>query len=73
MTDVFAYLRVSGRTQPPAAFTGDSTWKDLTTDFVVEQPEAEIELGCELRARAGEVWFDMPALRVLRNDKNYEN
>jgi hypothetical protein len=30
---------------------------------------AKVELICELRARAGEVWFDESALRVLRIDK----
>ena len=63
-----ARLRVSGSARETAALTGDSAWQNLTADFEVGQPLAKVELICELRARAGEVWFDLPALRVLRID-----
>lgn len=65
-----ARLRVSGSVQGTASLAGDSSWQALAADFEVSQPQAKVELICELRARAGEAWFDAPALRVLRMDKN---
>ena len=64
-----ARLRVGGSVPETASLTGDSSWQDLAADFGVGQPMAKVELICELRARAGEVWFDESALRVLRIDK----
>jgi hypothetical protein len=64
-----ARLRVGGSVPETASLTGDSSWQDLAADFEVGQPMAKVELICELRARAGEVWFDESALRVLRIDK----
>jgi hypothetical protein len=68
-----ARLRVGGSARETASLTGDSAWQNLTADFEVGQPMVKVELICELRARAGEVWFDLPALRVLRIDQHYEN
>ena len=68
-----ARLRVDGGVRETAALTGDSSWQDLSSDFEVGQTMGKVELICELRARAGEAWFDLPALRVLQIDKNYEN
>lgn len=68
-----ARLRVGGSAQETTALTGDSAWQKLAADFEVGQPLAKVELICELRARAGEVWFDLPTLRVLRIDQHYEN
>ncbi len=68
-----ARLRVGGSARETASLTGDSAWQTLAADFEVGQPLAKVELICELRARAGEVWFDLPALRVLRIDQHYEN
>jgi hypothetical protein len=67
-----ARLRVGGGVQVTVSLTGDSLWQDLATDFEVGQPLAKVELICELRARAGEVWFDLSTMRVLRI-KSYEN
>jgi hypothetical protein len=68
-----ARLRVDGIAEKTASLTGDSSWQELSFDFRVGQPLAKVELICELRARAGEAWFDLPALRVLRIEKKYEN
>ena len=46
----------------------------LTAEGNVEAALAPTGLGGDaLRARAGEAWFDLPALRVLRIDQHYEN
>ena len=68
-----ARLRIGGSLRAPASLTGDSAWQGLAADFDVGPPLAKVELICELRARAGEVWYDLTAMRVLRIDKNYEN
>ena len=60
-----AGLRVSGNRQAMASLTGDSAWKVLTAYFQVEQATEEIEFICELRARAGEAWFDLYSLKVV--------
>jgi hypothetical protein len=67
-----ARLRVGGGVQETVSLAGDSSWQDLAADFEVGQPLAKVELFCELRARAGEVWFDLTTMRVLRI-KSYEN
>jgi hypothetical protein len=46
------------------SLTGDSAWQMMAADFQVEQPTEEVEFICELRARAGEVWFDLNSLQV---------
>ncbi len=47
------------------SLTGDRPWTDLRVDFKVTEAQ-EIELACELRASAGEVWFDTGSLRLSR-------
>jgi len=64
-----ARLRVGGKAGETVSLTGNSDWRDLGADFEVGQPMEKVELICELRARAGEVWFNQPAMRVLRIDK----
>ena len=63
-----ARLRIGGQAGPTAALTGEAGWQNLSVDFEVGQPLTKVELICELRARAGEVWFDRAALRVSRRD-----
>jgi hypothetical protein len=46
---------------------GDSPWQKLEYRFTVPSPPPEIELLCELRASAGEAWFDLDSLRLRRN------
>jgi hypothetical protein len=47
-----------------AAASYDSANEMLRLEFELSQ-ESEIELGCELRASAGDAWFDTSSLRVL--------
>jgi spore coat protein H len=62
-----AGLRVSGvASAQPHQLTGDQGWASLQEVFEVADGPAEVELICELRARAGEAWFDLGSLRLLR-------
>jgi hypothetical protein len=63
-----AGLRIGGSVRETASFTGNASWQTLAAGFEVAQPMQEVELICELRARAGEAWFDLGSLRVLRID-----
>jgi hypothetical protein len=45
---------------------GDSSWVPLTYEFPVQNEEDEVQLLCELRARKGEVWFDLDSLRLVK-------
>jgi hypothetical protein len=66
-----ARLRVGGKSGATGALVGDSGWQKLSADFEISESTAKIELICELRARAGEAWFDLAAMRVLRvNEKS---
>jgi spore coat protein H len=61
-----AGLRVIGIGRlPPYNFTGSSAWKMLSLEFSVTQPVTELELACELRAAAGEAWFELESLRLV--------
>lgn len=61
-----AGLRVSGgkRTQQ---IIGDAPWTQLEHEFEVMSGGDDKELVCELRARQGEVWFDLTSLRLIRS------
>jgi len=63
-----ASLRVGGTVGGAHALTGSSDWRELSSDFEVVQPMEKVELICELRAEAGEAWFDVSALQILRID-----
>jgi hypothetical protein len=56
---------VTGRARQMDSITGDSPWRRLSEEFRVEHPTEEVEFVCELRARAGEAWFDLNSLNVL--------
>jgi len=45
---------------------GNSSWEPLRYEFQVPHDEEEIQLLCELRARKGEVWFDLDSLRLIK-------
>ncbi len=60
-----AGLRVGGNPRRMDSLTGDSSWQLLVAEFQVEQPTEEIDLICELRARAGEAWFALDSLKVV--------
>jgi hypothetical protein len=62
-----AFLSVPGRdARNSTALLGDCDWTLLRVDFDLAREEAEVELLCMLRAKAGDVWFDMESLRLLR-------
>lgn len=44
----------------------DDEWSVFTQSFSVYHPLAEVELLCELRALAGEAWFDRDSLRIIK-------
>ena len=59
-------LRVAGKAPQSAKLTGTSDWKMLEVDVEVGSPEEEVVLVCELRASAGEAWFDKGSLLLVR-------
>ncbi len=61
-----AGLRIGGSLRQERSLVGDASWQKLKADFGVGAPEEEVELVCELRAHAGEAWFDLGSLRVIR-------
>jgi hypothetical protein len=62
-----AGLRVSvARQTAPHQLVGDSSWTKSGVEFVLSAPETDVELLCELRASAGEAWFDLESLRLIR-------
>jgi hypothetical protein len=44
---------------------GDTGWEKLEWNVPVKE-EREVELICELRATAGEVWFDLNSLKLVK-------
>jgi spore coat protein CotH len=61
-----AGLRVGGSTREGAGLIGNLPWQLLEAEFQVEKPTSEIECVCELRASAGEAWFDMESLQIKK-------
>jgi hypothetical protein len=62
-----AGLRVSSARLPePHQLVGDSPWIPFNVDFDLTAPETELELICELRASAGDVWFDLESLKLSK-------
>ncbi|MEO8426899.1 MAG: CotH kinase family protein [Verrucomicrobiota bacterium] len=60
-----AGLRISKGTMP-RKLAGTSEWKDYKYAFEVEDQGSEVELICELRATAGEAWFEAGSLKLVR-------
>src|SRR5438034_3874164 len=61
-----ASLRVAGKPQRSAELTDPSVWEELKTEFDVRAAEEDVVLICQLRAAAGEAWFDKVSLRLVR-------
>jgi len=59
-----AGLRVSGE-RPKHEVSGSTDWRPFAYEFQVGG-EREVEFICELRALAGEAWFDADTLEVVR-------
>jgi hypothetical protein len=68
-----AGLRVTGSLRQGVDIIGDCSWRLLEAPFQVEAASAVVEFVCELRASAGEVWFDLDSLRVLRKGGRSDN
>ncbi len=61
-----AGIRHSGIRKPRTNhLEGDSNWETLNYEFEVKYEE-EVQLLCELRAKQGEVWFDLNSFRVVK-------
>ncbi|WCJ58432.1 CotH kinase family protein [Fontisphaera persica] len=61
-----AGLWVAGRPAREKGLEGTADWQMMTYDFAVTLDWEEVELVCELRAKGGEVWFDVPSLRLVK-------
>jgi spore coat protein H len=62
-----ATLRVVGATfTRPSALLRDTAWTKLQAPLEVTEKEKEVELVCELRASKGTATFDLPSLRIVR-------
>jgi len=61
-----ACLRLTGGQTVENRLLGESPWCDLTVPFAVAETEATLEFACELRASAGQAWFDADSLAVVR-------
>ncbi len=58
-----AGLRIGGAVRQTPDLLGDSQWRSLAQDFELKTA-SEVEFICELRARAGEAWFELDSLHV---------
>ncbi|PYJ85625.1 MAG: hypothetical protein DME22_08430 [Verrucomicrobia bacterium] len=65
-----AGLRVADKTLKAINFTGSSNWKKLAVEFQVDRVEEDVELVCELRASAGQAWFDKDSLRLAKSSSD---
>ena len=64
------FLSVPGRNgQRTAPLTGDLDWTPLRVEFDLAKEEPEIELLCNLRAQAGEAWFELESLRLVHVER----
>jgi len=50
--------------------TGTTDWKNITHEFELRQPLADLQIQCVLQASAGEAWFDLSSLRIRRLSMN---
>ena len=64
-----AGLRILGRASQSARLVGTTDWKKLGVDFEVLEPSKNVELVCEFRSSAGQVWFDKSMLRLTDTDR----
>ena len=66
-----ASMGLTGRKVSGArTLAADANWTELQAGFVISDPETEVELVCMLRASAGDVWFDLDSLRLVRVDES---
>jgi hypothetical protein len=67
-----AAFRISGASARQGVF-GTTDWRRFAYTFQVPPSGLEVELVCELRARAGQVWFDADTLRLVRVHQDTAN
>ena len=60
-----AGLRIS-RFRKGQRHAGDNDWMPTTFEFEVTPEKPEVELVCELRANAGEIFFDLASLKLKK-------
>jgi hypothetical protein len=58
-----AGLRIS-RYRTGQKNSGDKDWTPVAFEFQVSEDQSEVELVCELRAKKGDVWFDLKSLKL---------
>jgi hypothetical protein len=46
--------------------TGTTDWTEVSYNFELRQPIADLQISCELRARSGEAWFHLNSLKLTR-------
>jgi hypothetical protein len=61
-----AALRVLGKMQRSPGMVGDGKWREVFVDFRVADIPTDLSLLCELRGRAGQAWFDVGSLQLVR-------
>lgn len=49
-----------------SGLAGDMDWSLVMIEFEVKSEDREVELLCQIRASAGEAWFDESSLRLIR-------
>lgn len=52
--------------EPSRKLAGTSDWQEVTYDFELRQPMADLAIFCELRAASGEAWFDPASIRITQ-------
>jgi hypothetical protein len=62
-----ASLSVSGKSQAGGkSLLGDADWTPLSVSFTIEGKGTEVDVICALRASAGQAWFDLTSLQLVR-------
>lgn len=61
-----AALRVLGKMERSPGIVGDGKWREVFVHFRVADIPADLSVLCELRGRAGQAWFDVESLQLVR-------
>lgn len=61
-----AALRVLGRKERSPGIVANGKWREVFVDFRVADGPSDLSLLCELRGRAGQAWFDVGSLQLVR-------
>jgi spore coat protein H len=52
--------------KPSQKVSGTADWTEVTYEFELRQPIADLQILCELRRAGGEAWFDRDSLKITR-------